>query len=93
MRSIGERHLFDHTVQEIEGVRGRSPTVHAEHFVPTAVINGRVLVDAWPDLTEVHLDAITRQGAAIASRTLQTPPGTLEDLDAVTNKHAMDRVQ
>src|SRR5215217_7793731 len=88
-----ERHLLNEALQKIEGVGARGAAVDAEHLVAAAIVDRRVLVDARPDLTDVHLDAIAWDGTAVAACSLAPPARSLQNLLAVPDECPMDRIE
>ncbi len=65
-----EGHLVDHTLQEQQGV-GSSPLgVEADHLLPRATVNSRVLVETRCDLAGIHLYPLTRCGFLVSLRLL-----------------------
>ena len=86
-------HLLDDPFQKAEGVGARGAAIDAEHLVAAAIVDRGVLVDAWPDFTDVHLDAVTGDRAAVASFALAPPSRPLQHLLAMTDERPMDGVE
>jgi hypothetical protein len=59
-----KRHLLDDPLQKVEGFGARGAALDAEHLVATAIADRGVLIDAWPDLADVHLDPVSGDRAA-----------------------------
>jgi hypothetical protein len=79
--------------RKIEGVGGCGAAVDAEHLVAAAIVDRGVLIDARPDLADVHLNAIARDGTAVAACSLAPPARSLQNLIAMADECPMDGVE
>jgi hypothetical protein len=77
--------------RKTEGVGTRGAVVDAEHLVGAAIVDRGVLVDAWPDLADVHPDAVPGDRAAAASFALAPP--SLQRLLAMTDERPMNSIE
>lgn len=87
----GKRKLIPHPLfKKPDAVLGSPAGVDAKHTKSCAIINGRVLVDAWCDLACIHLDALSRYGSAVSHRLGGTSMAAQRG-NAVTVKNPPDR--
>jgi len=87
-----ERHLLYDPVQEIKGVGRRAPRIDADNHEPGAVVNGRILVQAGPQLHGVHLDPVARDRTLIALE-MSLPPESDQRLDLAPIEDLVNRGQ
>lgn len=88
-----KRRLLDHAIERGERVGGGPPTINAEDLVAAAIVYCRILVDAWRDLADVHLNLVAGKRATVTPNFLQPPARPLENLNPMAHEHAMDRIK
>jgi hypothetical protein len=88
-----ERHLLDEPLQKVEGVGACGAAIDAERLVAAAIVDRGVLVDAKPDLADVHLDTVPGERAAVAACPLAPPARPLENLLVVADECPIDCVE
>src|SRR5687768_3828861 len=84
----GEWHLGGHAREEVAGVGGGPAGIEAEDLEAGTIVDGRVLVEAGPDLAGIHLHPVSGNRPAIAPGTLPPQPWSLELVLAVADQPA-----
>jgi hypothetical protein len=85
-----ERHLIEDLVEEDQRRRCARAPGQAGHEVSAAVINCGELIEPRPDLTEIHLDAVTRHRATVALRLMPHPLTAWQHVETVPDKDLTD---
>jgi hypothetical protein len=81
-RAAWERHFFENALEKGNRVSGAAARDEAEHAVSRAIVDRDVVVQAGRDLTNVHLDSVTRDRTVVALRSFDTEstrPAQIED--------------
>jgi len=86
-----KRHLLDHTVEKLEGVRRGSSGIRSEYTESAAIVDSGVLVEPRSDLAGVHLDPITGDWPIIPNDDFSVRERTLERPYIVPVKNRMQR--
>ncbi len=86
-----ERHLLQHLVEKRQRCVGRSAWCQTGHKEAAAVVDGRKLIEAWPDLACVHLHSIAGNRTVVTFRLPTAPLAGWQDVEPVPREHLVDR--